>query len=140
MKDIANLLNKASKPVIYAGHGCTLCRPVFEWFIHEMMMPVMLSWRAIDLLPEEHPLFAGRPGLIAQPEANKKIMEANLVLILGARLDDSVTCYNINGFAPNAIKIVVDIDKAELDRLPDSYIKVNMDVFDFMRELREAIG
>ena len=140
MKDIANLLNKASKPVIYAGHGCTLCRPVFEWFIHEMMMPVMLSWRAIDLLPEEHPLFAGRPGLIAQPEANKKIMEANLVLILGARLDDSVTCYNINGFAPNAIKIVVDIDKAELDRLPENYIKVNMDIADFMRALREEMG
>lgn len=140
MKEIAELLSKASKPVIYAGHGCTLCRPVFEWFINEMNIPVLLSWRAIDLLPEGHPLLIGRPGLIAQPEANKRMMDANLILILGARLDDSVTCYNLAGFAPDAVKIVVDVDNAELDRLPDNYQKVNMEVADFMRRMREEIG
>jgi acetolactate synthase-1/2/3 large subunit len=104
-----------------------------------MNIPVMLSWRAIDLLPDDHPLFAGRPGLIAQPEANKRLMEADLVLILGARLDDSVTCYNLVGFVPKAVKIVVDIDKAELSRLPEDLVKANMEVVDFMRELYEAM-
>jgi acetolactate synthase-1/2/3 large subunit len=139
LKEIVNLINKASRPVIYAGHGCTLYRVVFEWFIEEMNIPVMLSWRAIDLLPADHLLFAGRPGLIAQPEANKRLMKSDLVLILGARLDDSVTCYNIKGFAPKAKKVIVDIDNAELDRLPDDYIKVNMDVKDFMKQLYEAM-
>lgn len=139
MKIIANLISKSQHPVIYAGHGCTLNRQVFDWFINEMNIPVMLSWRAIDLLPEGHPLLIGRPGLIAQPEANKQLMESNLVLILGARMDDSLTCYNLSGFCPNAVKIVVDIDKAELDRLPDDYVKVNIDVADFMKELLEVI-
>lgn len=139
MKKIAESINKSQHPVIYAGHGCTLNRIVFEWFINEMNIPVMLSWRAIDLLPDDHPLFAGRPGLIAQPEANKRLMESDLILILGARMDDSLTCYNLMGFAPKAMKIVVDIDKAELDRLPDDWIKVNMDVAEFMRKLYEVM-
>jgi acetolactate synthase-1/2/3 large subunit len=137
--NISELISKAIHPVIYAGHGCTLYRNDFETLIHELQIPVMLSWRAIDLLPEEHPLFAGRPGLIAQPEANKQIMAADLVLILGARVDDSLTCYNIKGFAPQAVKVVVDIDKAELARLPGDWIKVNQDVGEFMRELYEAL-
>ena len=132
-------INKATHPVIYAGHGCTLYRKEFDMFIEELQIPVMLSWRAIDLLPDDHPLFAGRPGLIAQPETNKQIMAADLILILGARVDDSLTCYNIKGFAPKAVKIVVDIDKAELDRLPEDWIKVNQDVGEFMRELYEAM-
>lgn len=139
MKAIVNIINKSSRPIIYAGHGCTFNRQVFDWFINEMNIPVMLSWRAIDLLPDDHPLFAGRPGLIAQPEANKQLMESDLVLILGARMDDSLTCYNIAGFAPKAVKIIVDIDNAELDRLPDDWIKVNMDVVEFMRKLYEVM-
>ena len=139
MKAIVNTINKSSHPVIYAGHGCTLNRQVFDWFIDEMNIPVMLSWRAIDLLPDNHPLFAGRPGLIAQPEANKRLMESDLMLILGARMDDSLTCYNLVGFAPKAVKIIVDIDNAELDRLPDDWIKVNMDVAEFMRKLYEVM-
>lgn len=139
MKTIAIQINKSAYPIIYAGHGCTLNRTVFEWFINEMNIPAMLSWRAIDLLTDNHPLFAGRPGLIAQPEANKRLMESDLILILGARMDDSLTCYNLMGFAPKAMKIVVDIDKAELDRLPDDWIKVHMDVAEFMRKLYEVM-
>ena len=136
---ISELLNKSVRPVLYAGHGCTLYRMEFDVFINELQIPAMLSWRAIDLLPDDHPLFAGRPGLIAQPEANKRIMKSDLILILGARVDDSLTCYNIKGFAPKAVKIVVDIDEAELDRLPDDWIKVNRDVGEFMRELYEVL-
>ena len=140
MKRITEAINKACKPIIYAGHGCTLNRPIFNWFIETLQMPVMLSWRAIDLLSDDHPLFAGRPGLIAQPDANKRLMGADLLLIIGARMDDSLTCYNIRNFAPKAVKIVVDCDEGELDRLPDDWITVNMDATEFMRELVEALG
>ena len=139
INQVVNLLNKSVRPILYAGHGCTLYRKDFETLINELQIPVMLSWRAIDLLPDDHPLFAGRPGLIAQPEANKYIMQADLVIILGARIDDSLTCYNVKGFAPHAIKIIIDVDKAELDRLPDDWIKIHKDVGEFMREVYEVI-
>jgi acetolactate synthase-1/2/3 large subunit len=136
---IKSLLDKATRPVLYAGHGCTLHRVRFERFVDDLGIQIMLSWRAIDLLPDNHPLFAGRPGLIAQPEANKRIMSADLVLILGARVDDSMTCFDIAGFAPKARKIVVDIDRAELDRLPEDWLKLNQDVGEFMKELDEVM-
>ena len=129
-----NAISNSSNPYIYAGHGCTMYREQFECFIQKLNIPVMLSWRAIDLLPDNHPLYAGRLGLIAQPEANKRLWDADLVLILGARMDDSLTCYNREGFCPNAVKIVVDIDKAELDRLPEDWIKICQDVGEFMKE------
>ena len=139
IKEVIELLNKATAPIIYAGHGCTLHRVQFERFIDELAIPVMLSWRGIDLLPDDHPLYAGRPGLFAQPEANKKIMQADVILILGARLDDMTTCFHPESFCPKAKKIVVDIDKAELDRLPDDYIKVNKEVGEFMKGLYEVM-
>lgn len=139
MNEIKDMINKSVHPILYAGHGCTLYREQFALFVDELQVPTMLSWRAIDLLPDDHPLNAGRPGLIAQPEANKRIMSADLVLILGARADDSLTCYNMAGFAPKATKMIVEIDKSELQRLPKDWIKINMGVSDFMRELCEVM-
>jgi thiamine pyrophosphate-dependent acetolactate synthase large subunit-like protein len=66
-------------------------------------------------------------------------MASDLVLILGARVDDSLTCYNVKGFAPKAFKVIVDCDNAELDRLPEDWIKVSRDVGEFMRELYEVM-
>ena len=82
IEQVKQLIDKSSFPVLYAGHGCTLYRVRFERFVDELSIPVMLSWRAIDLLPDDHPLFTGRPGLIAQPDANKRLWDADLVLIL----------------------------------------------------------
>ena len=140
MKQIKDLISRSSKPCIYAGHGCILYRHKFIWFVEELQIPVMLSWRAIDLLPEDHPLNAGRPGFVAQPEANKLIQQTDLLLILGARVENSLTAFNIELFAPRATKVVVDIDKAELDRLPADYIKVNRDVENFMNELIKVVN
>jgi len=139
MNQIKDLIRKSKNPYIYAGHGCALYRHEFIRFIEELQIPVMLSWRAIDLIPDDHPLNAGRPGLIAQPEANKKMQQADLLVIMGARVDDSLTAYNRELFAPRAVKVVVDIDKAELDCLPADYVKVNRDVHDFMHELLEVV-
>jgi len=139
MNEIINLINKSANPYIYAGHGCTLYREKFIFFAEFMQIPVMLSWRAIDLLSDNHPLNAGRPGLIAQPEANHKIQEADLILILGARVEDSLTAFKIDQFAPKAMKVVVDVDKAELDSLPPEYYRVQQDVGKFMQELLEEM-
>ena len=129
------LISKSANPYIYAGHGCMDYRATFEWFINQLQMPVFLTWRAIDLLHEEHPFYAGRPGLIGQPEANDKLDNADLLIMLGMRVDDMTTCFDIGSFALKAVKVVVDIDKAELDRLPDDWVKVNRDCGEFMKEL-----
>ena len=138
-KEVLSLIGKSANPYIYAGHGCTLYREKFIFFIDFMQLPVLLSWRAIDLLPDYHLLNSGRPGMIGQPDADDKLKEADLLLVLGARIDDGVTAFNIDNFAPKAVKVVVDIDKAELDRLPADYFRVHQDVGEFMDELVEVV-
>ena len=129
MKKIIQQINNADRPIVYAGWGCTFYKQGFEKFVEKYSIPVMVSWRAIDLAPE-----ADRPGMF-NPIANEVLNEADLLLVLGARIDDTLTNYDLANFAKNAVKIVVDIDKAELDRLPEDYIKVNMDVGEFLREM-----
>ena len=130
---IADILT-SHNPAILAGYGVMEYRDLFYQFIHALNIPVMLSWRAVDLLPDDHPLYAGRPGRLGQPEANKLICECDYLLVLGARIDDGLTAFNVEGFAPRAYKVIVDIDKAELDRLPE-WEKIHKDCGKFMREL-----
>ena len=129
--EVSKKICKASRPIVYAGHGCTFYKNSLVWFTEHFHIPVMVSWRAIDLVPD-----APRPGMF-NTIANKVLDEADLVLVLGARLDDTLTGYDLANFATNAVKIVVDIDQAELDRLPEDYIKINMDVGDFLRRINE---
>ena len=139
MSEITSIISKSANPYIYAGHGCSLYREKFIFFIDFMQLPVLLSWRAIDLLPDDHPLNAGRPGMIGQPKANEKLLEADLLLVLGARIDDGLTSFDIDNFAPKAVKVVVDVDEAELARLPADYFRVHQDIGEFMDELVEVV-
>ena len=129
IKQIRTLIDKSSRPLIYAGHGCAFYKKSLVWFLEEFQIPVMVSWRAIDLVPD-----APRPGIFNMV-ASETLNEADLLLVLGARIDDMLTRYDLANFAKDAVKIVVDIDQAELDRLPDDYIKVNMDVGKFLKEM-----
>jgi len=118
---------------ILAGFACTLYRDLFLDFVNDIDVPVLLTWRAMDLLDADDPLYIGRPGMIGQPKAHRYLQAADRVLILGARLDKETVAYNYANFAPLAEKTVVDIDAAELAKLPDDWHKVNMDVGVFMR-------
>lgn len=131
------LLNEAKRPVILAGNGIRLGKAVEEFYqlIEYIKVPVLTTWKAIDLLPENHLLYAGRPGAVGQRGANFTQQASDLLLILGARLDLGQTAYNHNGFAPNAKKVMVDIDKAEIEKMMIPIdIPVHADIKDFLQE------
>ena len=121
------------KRVLYLGYGVMQYRELALKYIEEMNVPVLLTWRAADLLPDDHPLYAGRPGSLAQPKANKILMEADAILCIGARIDLETVAFDYNNFAPQAIITVVDIDRAELDKLPADWVCLRMDAGKFMR-------
>lgn len=107
----AELLRKAERPVLLIGHGARGegIREVLE----ALGLPVLLTWRAADLLEEEHPLFCGRPGIAGQRGANFVQQSADLLICVGARLDLGQTGYDVSLFAPRATKFVVDVDGNE---------------------------
>lgn len=112
-------LRRAKRPAVYAGNGIRAAGAVREFMelAERLRIPVLTSWKAADFLPEEHPLFAGRPGIIAQRGANFVQQTADCLLILGTRLDLCQTGFNHPHFAPNARKLMVDIDAHEIDKL-----------------------
>ena len=67
--------------------------------------------------------------------ANFALQNCDFLLVLGSRLDPSLTAFNPSHFAFNAAKVMVDIDEAEMRKIPDVPLKIQADAADFMREL-----
>lgn len=132
------LLKRSRRPVILVGNGVRLSGALKDFFslIEILKIPVMTTWKSIDLLPENHPLYVGRPGGVGQRGANFAQQTSDLILILGARLDLGQTAYNHKNFAPHAKKIMVDIDRYEIKKMEtDIAIPVVADAGKFIREM-----
>lgn len=110
------MLSRAQRPLLLAGHGVRVsgAAKTLRDLIETMQIPCVTTWNALDLLPFEHALNIGRPGVVATRAANFAVQNCDFLLSIGARLDNVVTGYNLKGFARSAKKIVVDIDKSEL--------------------------
>ena len=113
------LLQQAKRPGIIAGSGIRMAGAVdaFNQFIEATGVPVMPTWLAMDIIEDNHPLYAGRPGSIAPRWANFALQNCDLLIVLGSRLDMALTAYDHAHFAPFAKKVVVDIDPAEIAKL-----------------------
>ena len=118
-EQIMKAINQADKPVFYAGNGIRLAKviPEFRMLAEKLHMPVLTSWKAADFLPEDHPCFVGRPGIIPQRAANIIQQSADCLIALGTRLDLCQTGFRHDNFAPKAKKYIVDVDDKELNKL-----------------------
>jgi acetolactate synthase-1/2/3 large subunit len=114
---IIEQLRKAKRPVIVAGSGIRAGAAMDEFthLISTLGIPVLTAWTH-DIIASDDPLFCGRPGTIGTRAGNFCAQNADLVLILGSRMNIRQTSYNWTSFAPRALKIQVDIDAAELNK------------------------
>ncbi|TCW86537.1 thiamine pyrophosphate-binding protein [Burkholderia sp. SRS-46] len=136
------LLSKASRPVIIAGHGIRVsgAQDAFRHFFERVKVPVLTSWLGMDLIEDDHPLYGGRPGSIAPRWANFALQNADFVLVLGARLDMAMTAYAHERFARGAVKVMVDIDPAEIRKMKmDIALPVVMDAGAFLKQAEAAL-
>jgi acetolactate synthase-1/2/3 large subunit len=119
IQTLINQLNQAERPIILAGNGIRLAGALDDFLnlIELLHIPVLTTWKAIDFLSENHPLYAGRPGAIGQRGANFAQQNSDLLISIGARLDFGQTAFMHRLFAPHAIKAIVDIDPNEITKL-----------------------
>lgn len=132
------LLNSAVRPVVLVGNGVRLAKAekALAVVLSRLDVPVLTTWKALDLLRDDDPLFCGRPGAVGQRGANFVQQNADWILTLGARLDLGQTGYSHEGFARGAQKIVVDVDPAEIRKLKTEVaVPIVADAGDFLREL-----
>lgn len=129
LQKICSLLRSARRPLVLAGHGVRLAggAEVFRQVVESLGIPVVTTWNALDLLPYEHPLLVGRPGVVALRAPNFAVQNCDLLISIGSRLDNIITAYNPRGFARAAQKVVVDVDRNEIEKL-DMEIEVALAV------------
>ena len=135
---IAEKLASAKRPIIYAGAGVRLAGVVDETvaLAERLNIPIATGFNAHDIIASDHPLFAGRPGTIGDRAGNFAVQHADVVLVLGCRLNIRQISYAWEHFARAAYKIIVDIDPLELQKptvKPD--LAVHADVADVVRLL-----
>jgi acetolactate synthase I/II/III large subunit len=108
----------AQRPVILAGSGVRIAGAyqAFRELIDTIGLPVATAFNAHDLLPDVHPLYVGRPGTVGDRAGNFAVQNADLLLVLGCRLNIRQVGYDSQTFARAAYKIMVDIDAAELKK------------------------
>ena len=118
IESVLQLMKQAKRPLILAGHGVRLSGGAkqFERLYERLQIPVVTTWNSLDLIPYDHKLCVGRPGSVALRAPNFAVQNCDLLISIGARLDNVVTAHNPQGFAKYAKKIVVDIDQNELNK------------------------
>lgn len=111
---LARLL-QAERPVVFAGGGVRLsgAHAAFMQVVEKLGIPVVTGWNAHDAI-HDHPNYVGRPGTVGDRAGNFAVQNADVLLILGSRLNIRQISYNWTSFAREAFKIWVDIDPLEL--------------------------
>lgn len=117
-KEILSHLKNAKRPLIIAGHGIRLSNQInnFKQLIEQLKLPVVTTFNGFDLMEDSNPYYVGRIGTIGQRAGNFALQNADVVLCLGTRNNIRQASYNYENFAKNSFRIIVDIDKAELDK------------------------
>lgn len=127
---IANqLLRSSTKPVLYVGGGVAMANALDELkcYIEKTQIPAVATLKGLGSIDKTYPLNLGMLGMHGLPPANHAVQESDLLIVVGARLDDRATG-KLSEFAPSAKVIHVDIDAAELSkrRFADAGIKANV--------------
>jgi len=142
-QEILRHMAEAKRPVIYAGTGIRLSGQydLFLKLADRLVIPVVAAWNSNDLLPNEHPCYAGRPGTIGDRAGNFTVQNSDFLLILGCRLNIRLVSYNWSSFAPKAFKVMVDADDAEMRKSTLSIDQaVHADLRDFLPLFDQASG
>ena len=131
---ILEKLASAKRPVVFAGGGVRLsgAHEAFIRLVDKLGIPVVTGWNAHDAIWDAHPLYVGRPGTLGDRAGNFAVQNADLLLVLGSRLNIRQVSYNWTSFAREAYKIWIDIDQNEL-RKPT--VKADMPVLAHLADL-----
>jgi acetolactate synthase-1/2/3 large subunit len=125
IKEVANALSKAKKPLLLLGHGAIIsdAEKALKNLVEKANIPVVNTLLGKGAISEAHPLNLGMLGMHGTAYANKAVMDCDLIMSVGSRWDDRIIG-KMDEFCKDAVKIHVDIDPAENAKLiqPDYFV------------------
>lgn len=113
---ILEKLEKAERPVLYAGNGIRIAKAVEE--LHcvakQLDIPIVTCWDSTDLIENDNDYYIGRAGTMGDRPGNFAVQNSDLLICVGTRLNIYQVGYNVKTWARAAYVIDVDIDSEEL--------------------------
>jgi acetolactate synthase-1/2/3 large subunit len=137
VETIAAALRGAERPVMLIGGGVDRATArALRGRLAELGVPLLTTVNGADRVPDDHPLFFGRPNTWGQRSANLVMQQSDVLLVLGSRLGLQQTGFNWQEFAPVAHVIQVELDPAEHEKgHPRVDLPVVADANDLLRRL-----
>lgn len=117
IKKVMRELEKAKRPLIYAGGGVTLSGACEELrkFSEKFRIPVVSTMMGIGVMPTEHPMYFSMVGNNGKPYANRAMNESDLLIMVGARVADrSVNQPDL--ITHDKVLVHIDVDPAEIGK------------------------
>jgi acetolactate synthase-1/2/3 large subunit len=140
LKKAAEIINKSRRPLIYAGGGIVLSDGAahLRALAEKGQIPVTNTLMAVGVMNPASPLAIGMLGMYGAWHCNKAVHECDCLVAIGARFDDRVTG-RVDGFAPNARIIHIDIDPASIRKVVNVELPIVGDAGEAMALLRDMI-
>ena len=140
LADALTMLRAARKPILYSGGGISLAHAEdrFRTFAESAALPAVVTLKGIGNPGKHNPYNLGMLGMHGSRAANKAVDECDLLLVIGARLDDRATG-KLDGFAPNAKMIHIDADAAEINKLRATELAIRGDLNSILEALTNAL-
>ncbi len=136
----AKLIAKAKRPIVIFGQGVTLsgAESEFKEFVHKSGIPAVATLLGLSALECSDPYYIGMIGMHGNYGPNITNHECDLIVAIGMRFDDRVTC-NTEEFAPNAKIVHIDIDPAEIDKIVTATVGIVGDAKRVLESLNSQI-
>jgi acetolactate synthase I/II/III large subunit len=140
---VVNALRKANRPIFAVGNGVRFSDTVdiLRKIGEHTKIPITTVWNSHDIIPNNHVSYCGRFGADGERAGNFAVQNADLLVILGARMHIRQVGFNHSSFARAAEKIMIDVDPIEMEK-PTLNInkKIKCNLKDLMPRLERALG
>lgn len=129
IRKAVGLINRSERPIILCGHGVinSNAGQNLTKMAEKAHLPIAFTLHGLSALPVDHPLSVGMVGMHGTVEANRALLNSDLIISFGMRFDDRVTG-NLATFGVDADVIHVEIDPSEIDKNVKTSVALNADV------------
>ena len=140
VNEIAGLIEKSERPVVYCGGGIISANASAELreFAEKTNIPVATTIMGIGAIPADHPLSLRWLGMHGTVYANYAVDRADLLLAFGVRFDDRVTS-KVSEFAKHGTIVHIDVDPSEINKNKVAHLPVVSDIKYALQQLNKAV-
>ena len=138
--ELIKAISHSKRPIFYCGGG--IKSNSFNFLYKTIKLtnfPITTTMNGLGVYPAYEPENLQMLGMHGSYEANMALYNCDLMIVIGARFDDRVTCA-LSKFSPNSVKIHIDIDNKELNKLVKVDFSIKMDSYDFLKKFYNILN